>query len=112
MDAVLTFDELTEWLNQENITVQPASELKKGGRARLFPTAGGILRCMEKPNAGYTYMAVDGAQNCLEVLEDLLHGGLHHCFIEMSVCTGSCVGGPVMENSIVPQCGITRRWTV
>ena len=97
VDAVLTFDELTEWLNQENITVQPASELKKGGRARLFPTAGGILRCMEKPNAGYTYMAVDGAQNCLEVLEDLLHGGLHHCFIEMSVCTGSCVGGPVME---------------
>ena len=97
VDAVLTFDELTEWLNQENITVQPASELKKGGRARLFPTAGGILRCMEKPNADYTYMAVDGAQNCLEVLEDLLHGGLHHCFIEMSVCTGSCVGGPVME---------------
>ena len=97
VDAVLTFDELTEWLNQENITVQPASELKKGGRARLFPTAGGILRCMEKPNAGYTYMAVDGAQNCLEVLEDLLHGGLHRCFIEMSVCTGSCVGGPVME---------------
>ena len=97
VDAVLTFDELTEWLNQENITVQPARELKKGGRARLFPTAGGILRCMEKPNAGYTYMAVDGAQNCLEVLEDLLHGGLHHCFIEMSVCTGSCVGGPVME---------------
>ena len=97
VNAVLTFDELTEWLNQENITVQPASELKKGGRARLFPTAGGILRCMEKPNAGYTYMAVDGAQNCLEVLEDLLHGGLHHCFIEMSVCTGSCVGGPVME---------------
>lgn len=84
---------------------------EKGGRARLFPTAGGILRCMEKPNAGYTYMAVDGAQNCLEVLEDLLHGGLHHCFIEMSVCTGSCVGGPVMENSIVPRCGITRRWT-
>ena len=60
VDAVLTFDELTEWLNQENITVQPASELKKGGRARLFPTAGGILRCMEKPNAGYTYMALLG----------------------------------------------------
>ena len=44
------------------------------------PRQGGILRCMEKLNADYTYMAVDGAQNCLEVLEDLLHGGLHHCF--------------------------------
>ena len=97
VDAVLTFDELTDWLEQENIAVRQAPAQEKGGKARLFPTAGGILRCMEKPNRDYTYMAVDGAQNCLEVLDDLLHGGLHRCFIEMSMCTGSCVGGPVME---------------
>ena len=97
VDAVLTFDELTDWLEQENIAVRQAPVQEKGGKARLFPTAGGILRCMEKPNRDYTYMAVDGAQNCLEVLDDLLHGGLHRCFIEMSMCTGSCVGGPVME---------------
>ena len=97
VDAVLTFDELTDWLEQENIAVRQAPVQEKGGKARLFPTAGGILRCMEKPNRDYTYMAVDGAQNCLEVLDDLMHGGLHRCFIEMSMCTGSCVGGPVME---------------
>ena len=74
-----------------------APELQKGGCARLFPTAGGILRSMEKPNQDYVYMAVDGAENCLAVMEDLLHGGLHRCFIEMSMCTGRCVGGPVME---------------
>lgn len=97
VDAVLTFDELTDWLEQENIAVRQAPVQEKGGKARLFPTAGGILRCMEKSNRDYTYMAVDGAQNCLEVLDDLMHGGLHRCFIEMSMCTGSCVGGPVME---------------
>lgn len=97
VDAVLTFDELTNWFTKENITVQQAPQLTKGGRARLFPTASGILRCMEKPNKDYTYMAVDGAQNCLEVLDDLMRGGLRRCFIEMSMCTGSCVGGPVME---------------
>ncbi|HAL11760.1 MAG TPA: histidine kinase [Ruminococcaceae bacterium] len=97
VDAVLTFDELTAWLNQEHIAVSQAPELQKGGCARLFPTAGGILRSMEKPNQDYVYMAVDGAENCLAVMEDLLHGGLHRCFIEMSMCTGSCVGGPVME---------------
>ena len=97
VDAVLTFDELTDWLKQENIAVRQVPVQEKGGKARLFPTAGGILRCMEKPNRDYTYMAVDGAQNCLEVLDDLMHGGLHRCFIEMSMCTGSCVGGPVME---------------
>ena len=97
VDAVLTFDELNAWLNQEHIAVSQAPELQKGGCARLFPTAGGILRSMEKPNQDYVYMAVDGAENCLAVMEDLLHGGLHRCFIEMSMCTGSCVGGPVME---------------
>ena len=40
---------------------------------------------------------MDGAQSCIEVLDDLMHGGLHRCFIEMSICAGGCVGGPVME---------------
>ena len=40
---------------------------------------------------------MDDAQSCIEVLDDLMHGGLHRCFIEMSICAGGCVGGPVME---------------
>lgn len=97
VDAVLTFDELTDWLKEKNIPVEPSPAPQKGGRARLFPTAGGILRSMEKPNPDYTYLSVDGAQSCIEVLDDLMHGGLHRCFIEMSICAGGCVGGPVME---------------
>ena len=97
VDAVLTFDELTDWLKEKNIPVEPSPAPQKGGRARLFPTAGGILRSMEKSNPDYTYLSVDGAQSCIEVLDDLMHGGLHRCFIEMSICAGGCVGGPVME---------------
>lgn len=42
-------------------------------------------------------MAIDGTENCISALKDIESGKLHRCFIEMSACSGSCVGGPVME---------------
>lgn len=32
-------------------------------------------------------------------LREIEEGGLQHCFIEMSACKGSCVGGPAMHQS-------------
>ena len=52
---------------------------------------------MKCENENYTYLAVDGAENCIAALKDIELGNIHHCFIEMSVCPGSCIGGPVME---------------
>lgn len=46
---------------------------------------------------GYRYMAIDGIENCISALKDIENGNIHHAFIEMSSCVGSCVGGPVME---------------
>lgn len=97
VDAVMTFEELTRWLKAENITLEKKAEPSEASRARLFPTTGGILRTMDCNEAGYTYMAIDGVENCAMALEDILHGNIHHCFIEMSACIGSCIGGPVME---------------
>ena len=42
-------------------------------------------------------MAIDGTENCMAALRDIEDGKIHHCFIEMSACAGSCIGGPVME---------------
>lgn len=42
-------------------------------------------------------MAIDGVDNCIAVLRDIESGRIHKCFIEMSACVGSCIGGPVME---------------
>ena len=97
VDAVLTFDELTGWLNDEGITIEERKEDTSTGLTRFFPTTGGILKTMEKSEKDYTYMAVDGIENCIAVLDELRSGGVHRCFIEMSACTGSCIGGPVME---------------
>ncbi|SHJ28733.1 [Fe-Fe] hydrogenase large subunit C-terminal domain-containing protein [Thermoclostridium caenicola] len=97
VDAVLTFDELTAWLKAENITLEKKTDSNENSRARFFPTTGGILKTMDKKNPKYVYMSIDGAENCIAALRDIEKGNLHHCFIEMSACAGSCIGGPVME---------------
>lgn len=97
VDAVLTFDELTKWLKDENITLEKELDSNPDSRARFFPTTGGILKTMAQDNPEYTYMAVDGVENCIAALKDIENGNIHKCFIEMSACAGSCIGGPVME---------------
>ena len=52
---------------------------------------------MSLDNSNYTYIAIDGTENCIAALKDIEEGKLHKCFIEMSACSGSCIGGPVME---------------
>lgn len=97
VDAVLTFVELTKWLNKEGITIEQKNDSNEKSRARFFPTTGGILKTMETNVAGYEYMAIDGVENCIAALRDIESGKVHNCFVEMSACIGSCVGGPVME---------------
>lgn len=97
VDAVLTFEELTRWLDAEHIELKKKSEENDNSRARFFPTTGGILKTMAQNEPGYTYLAIDGVENCIAALRDIENGNLHHCFVEMSACVGSCIGGPVME---------------
>ena len=97
VDAVLTFEELTNWLKEENIELKTDMDSNEESRARFFPTTGGILKTMAQDAPGYTYMALDGIDNCVDALRDIESGKIHKCFIEMSACSGSCIGGPVME---------------
>ena len=97
VDAVLTFEELTEWLNAEKIELEQEVDNDIFSRARFFPTTGGVLKTMAQDIPGYTYLALDGVDNCIAALKDIINGKVHKCFIEMSACVGSCVGGPVME---------------
>ncbi|MBR5869893.1 MAG: 4Fe-4S binding protein [Clostridia bacterium] len=97
VDAVLTFDELTAWLKEERVELEQELDNTPESRARFFPTTGGVLKTMAQDAPGYSYLALDGVENCIEALRDIEAGKIHKCFIEMSACVGSCVGGPVME---------------
>ena len=97
VDAVLTFEELSEWLKKEKITLDKNLDYSEESRARFFPTTGGILKTMAQDISGYTYLAIDGVENCMSALRDIENGKIHKCFIEMSACIGSCIGGPIMD---------------
>ena len=97
VDAVLTFEELSDWMKEAGVELKQEKDITAESRARFFPTTGGVLKTMAEQVPGYTYIAIDGVQNCIDVLRDIESGKIHKCFIEMSACIGSCTGGPVME---------------
>ena len=96
VDAVLTFEELTQWFKDLGIELEKETDSYESSKARFFPTTGGILKTMAENISGYTYLALDGVENCMAALDDIKSGKISKCFIEMSACVGSCVGGPVM----------------
>ena len=99
VDAVLTFEELTKWLEVEQVELEQEIDSEEYSRARFFPTTGGVLKTMEKDYLRYNYIALDGVEKCIVALRDIEKGNVHKCFIEMSACAGSCSGGPVMEKN-------------
>lgn len=97
VDAVLTFDEICDWFREEGIKLEKSGEPVETNRSALFPTVGGIIRSMTKKGSPYSYFSVDGMENCIKAIEDIRNGNINKCFVEMSACRGSCIGGPVME---------------
>ena len=102
VDAVLTFEELDKMLSEAHVELEQSLDVTPESRARFFPTTGGVLKTMAQDAPGYTYMAIDGVENCMTALADIASGKIHKCFIEMSACIGSCIGGPAMNKAHKP----------
>lgn len=102
IDAVLTFEELNKWLLEEGINLKDLSPSAFMGGAsskgRRYPIPGGVVASIfeDGNDYGYTYLKVDGIGKCLEVFDALEKGLLKNTCIEVSVCEGSCLGGPGM----------------
>ncbi len=96
VDAVLTFEELEEWLLEEGISVSKSGKVTDAHRTDAFAVSGGILKSMNFKE-DFNYIVIDGVENCINALKDIDNKKLKNCFIEMSACAGSCVGGPVMR---------------
>ena len=97
VDCVLTFDELTDWLQEAGVPLGESGALDgTEARSRFFPTPGGIIKSMDQ-QADFTYIPIDGLRRCMDALEEIERGGMENCFVEMNACEGSCIGGPVMH---------------
>lgn len=104
--AAMTFDELSSWMERENVTFDDEDD---GARAvsnpliRYYPVAGGIIRNIPRDlRHRYEYLEVDGADRCNEVLDSIVQNGLTGYFLEMSACSGGCLGGLSLRLKRVP----------
>lgn len=102
IDAVLTFDELDKWFEEEGISPdQDLSEEMKNFDTitRIYPVPGGILKTIDKNSRkNYRSISVDGVERCIDILDSIIEGNIENYFIEMSSCTGGCIAGPCMKH--------------
>ena len=102
IDAVLTFDELDKWFEEEGISPDQDlfEEMKNFDTiTRIYPVPGGILKTIDKNSRkNYRSISVDGVERCIDILDSIIEGNIENYFIEMSSCTGGCIAGPCMKH--------------
>ncbi|HIV34079.1 MAG TPA: 4Fe-4S binding protein [Candidatus Blautia intestinigallinarum] len=119
VDAVLTFEELEKWMEEENLHFEECLDLPMDNPDpmvnRLYPVGSGILQSVEAQvrSSDYQWMAVSGMNSCVELFQAMERGELDHCFVEVNICEGGCVKGPVSGMSdktwVVPTVQIERK---
>lgn len=109
IDNVLTFDELADWLDEENIDLAHCEEsgFESYGdlaKARLFPISGGLL----KTSCGYAdatdtqQLLISGNEDMQELLD--MPASQWGCSLaEALFCRGGCINGPCFSPS--GECG-------
>ncbi len=98
VDCVLTFEELRAWAEGEKAEPEHLPCDLEGRRSRFFPKPGGIIQSMDREGTGYRYYAVDGPERCVAALKDIQSGRLHNVFLEMNICEGACINGPMIRS--------------
>lgn len=102
--AAMTFDELTAWfadagIDPGAIAPDPAMRAPQNTMPRFYPVPGGIIRNLSQDARRlYSCLAIDGLDRCQDVLDSLRENGMNGLFLELSVCAGSCLGGPSLKS--------------
>ncbi len=111
IDYVLTFQEIQEMLNIQNINPSELNPIismdyaSKGGR--LYGKTSGVSQAVaeaieelfpEKYDI-FKPIQANGVKECKEMLANLREGKINATFVEGMGCAGGCVGGP---KSIIP----------
>jgi PAS domain-containing protein len=104
IDAVITFKELTKWLEEEHIhfeSLEPFGfETPSTRRGRAYPLGGSLWRGDMKTRikSDYTYVHVDGIEACETFLQAVDDGDITGFCAELNICSGSCLNGPDMPD--------------
>lgn len=78
-------EELTGWFEDAEI----GSNVEAQGKAAVQGAVSGcrgITRSMDCNRKDFNYISIDGLDNCIRTIEDVVNGNIDHTFIEMSAC--------------------------
>ncbi len=98
VDGVITFEDIVglsqSTSSNDFFTTQFSNDL-----ARIYPVTGGIIATMVGGEHLYQTMHVDGIDQVIDCCHAIMDHQIENVFIEMSACVGSCLGGPLLQNS-------------
>jgi len=104
LDAVLTFEDLGHWLDEEGIHLNEISETpedrfqpEEAEEGALYPIDGGMVPGVagnSEVNSSQ-FMSFSGLSNVEQALKGIAEWKPeHNIFFELTACAGSCVNGP------------------
>lgn len=104
LDAVLTFEEFCDWIEEEQIEMKEqlvipfeATQVSQ----RLYPVVGGVTATIDKKCIPRKIIQIDGVEECMELMPHIMAGAFKHTLLEMHGCRHSCISGAGM-----PQDGV------
>ncbi len=106
VDVALTFDELKEWLIQENIDLNQfpveSEELSSVQWARAFPVEGGLLKTGDFDTGilSRESVVITGIERCQRFLDNFENEKEGLKIIEMMSCEGGCIDGPLLKSPL------------
>ena len=102
VNYAITFEELDNWMNESKVSFDSSDADVYGVKdykARVYPKPCGILKTLKSKDTNYRRIAVDGIEECMELFTAMEKGEIEGVAAEVNVCTGSCIGGPVMRKA-------------
>lgn len=104
LDVVLSFEDLENWLEEENIKLPMLIEsdddrfaLEEAREGALYPIEGGMTPGITRDGAvnSAQVMSFSGIANVEQALKGIAEWRPeHNIFLELTACAGSCVNGP------------------
>ena len=94
IDGVLTYEDLFKLLNDEGIELENVQTSEEGAcnKARNYPISRGIIKSLDRFNDNYEYLAIDGLEKCMEILENIEN--IDGAFLELNACEYAGINGP------------------
>jgi iron only hydrogenase large subunit-like protein/nitrogen-specific signal transduction histidine kinase len=105
IDAVLTFTELKQMFNEQNININELEnsdfDEPQAMMGKAYPLAGGLIKTIEVSGdiLEKDIIVVEGKKKVLEIIEEISNNHINAKFTDILFCEG-CISGPAIDTKL------------